>query len=67
MKPCLSPVSDEDVELVVQKLAADSKLLEELRYFMSNIRAGMPQIELQRDRCEKILTNILMSAGNNPD
>ena len=67
MKPCLSPVFEEDAELVLQELAADRKLLEELRYFMSNIRAGMPQIELQRDRCEKILANILRSAGNNPD
>ena len=64
MKPCPAPISSKDAELVLRELVADHNLLGELRFFMSNIRAGMPQIELQRELCDKILSNIQINASN---
>ena len=66
MKPCPPPISEKAAKELLRELVADRNLLEELRFFMSNIRAGMPPIELQRELCEKILTNIKLNAGNKP-
>ena len=64
MKACPSPISEEDAEALLKELSADEALLEELRFFMSNIRAGMTPIKLQSSLCDKILSDIRLLLDN---
>ena len=67
MKACPSPIPEEEAKIILSKLAADQVLLEELRFFMSNIRAGMTPLSLQSELCGKILADIRLHLDSPPE
>lgn len=58
LKECASSISEERSKQIIDDLAKNSNLLEELRYYMSSIKVGMSTIIEQRELCQKMLKEI---------
>jgi len=58
LKDCDSYINEQESKLILEDLINNSKLLEELRYYMSGIKVGLTTIIEQRELCQGMLDEI---------
>ena len=58
LKKCDPFIDEEDAEVLVSGLGSNSKLIEELRFYMSNIKVGQDTLKEQGRLCDAIINEI---------
>lgn len=58
LKKCAPYLDEEKSKLIIDKMTQNKTLLEELRYYMSSIKVGMPIITAQQKMCTNMLYDI---------
>jgi len=58
LKKCDPPISEDEAEKLLSDLSTKSKLIEELRFYMSNIKVGQATMFEQQKVCDMLITEI---------
>lgn len=58
LKSCTSNIDEKESEIIISRLSNNSKLIEELRFYMSSIKIGLETLKEQQKLCKNMLEEI---------